>query len=309
MFTFAYNVKIYSMILKNLKLFNVIDKTKTLNFFSKKTFTGFCTSHSKTLFSGFKNKENLKYFHITENTKKRIRNVPVNEITGNKLIDLKPSKGIVYFNDGLHFAYLIRKNGVYIMTSKGKSKKKVNDPLFYTSEMMQGFLYYDFFSDTSTCYINNVLDFKNNKDTLLMKERDYLLLLQKIYKESENGNNEKLDLYNEDYMLKWNNTKLCLQAFMFIFFAKVIDTKRISQENDDRTISEKLKNKKIREIEIIEVDTFYDENISVINPFSVNGHYRNQPFGKGRKETKMIYIDGFMKTGYNRTATKTKINK
>ena len=234
------------MLLKNLRLFDVIDKTKTLNLFSKRTFTAFCTPHSKTLFSGFKNKENLKYFHITESTKKRIRNVPVNEITGSKLIDLKPSKGIVYFNDGLHFAYLIRKNGVYIMTSKGKSKKIVNDPLFYTGEMMRGFLYYDFFSDSSTCYINNVLDFNNNKDTLLTKEKECLLLLQKIFKESEKGNNGKLDLYNEDYLKKWNDTKLCLQAFMFIFFAKVIDTKRISQENDDRSISEKQKSKRNR---------------------------------------------------------------
>ena len=296
------------MIIKDLKLFNVIDKTKTLNLFSKRAFTSFCTPHSKTLFTGFKNKEDLKYFHITDTTKKRITNVPVENITGSKLIDLKPSKGIVYFNDGLHFSYLIRNNGVYIMTSKGKSRKKVNDPLFYTGEIMEGFLYYDFFSDSSACYINNVLDFSNNKDTLLMKEKDFILLLQKIYKESENGNNEKLDLYRKDYTEKYNNTKLCLQAFMFIFYAKVIDTKKISQENDDRSISEKLKNKKVKEIEIIEVDTFYDENISVINPFSVNGHYRNQPFGKGRKETKMIYIDGFMKTGYNRIATKTKIN-
>jgi hypothetical protein len=297
------------MTLKNLRLFDVIDKTKTLNLFSKRTFTTFCTAHSKTLFSGFKNKENLKYFHITESTKKRIRNVPVHEITGNKLIDLKTGKGIVYFNDGLHFVYLIRKNGVYIMTSSGKAKKQVTDPSFYVSEMMQGFLYFDFFSDSNACYINNVLDFKDNKDTLLMKERESILLLKKIYKEYKDGNSEKMDLYNDDYMKKWNDTKLCLQAFMFIFFAKVIDTKRISQENDDRSIREKLKKKKVREIDIIEVDTFYDENLSVINPFSVNGHFRNQPFGKNRKETKMIYIDGFMKTGYNRIATKTKINE
>ena len=194
------------------------------------------------------------------------------------------------------------------MTSKSKNKKKVSDTNFYISQLMDGFLYYDLFSDVSSCYINNPLDILNNHDSLLSKEAETLKILSKISKEAKSDISDTLIKYKTDYNSKYNDTKLCLQAFMFIFFAKVIDTKKISQEGVPLSFSEKLKNKEKSFIDVIEVDTFYDESMKVINPFSVTGHFRNQPFGKGRLETKMIYIDGFMKSGYERKATKLKIN-
>ena len=297
------------MKINDTMLFDVINNRKFLKKLSERYFTGFCTKHSKILMSAFMSKNDMKYFHITDSTKKRIKNVPTEKITGSKLIDLKQDKGLVYFDNGLHFLYLVRKNGVYILTSKLKSKKKVNDPTFYVSQMMEGFLYFDFFADTSSCFINNPLDILQNKSNELRNERDSLNVLTKMQKELEIGITETQDKYQEDYKSKWNNTKLCLQAFMFIKFAKIINTTKISQEGEKLSFSDKMKKKKQSLINIIEVDTFYDESMKVINPFSVTGHFRNQPYGKDRLERKTIYIDGFMKTGYERKATKLKINQ
>ncbi len=276
---------------------------------SETNFTGFCTSHSKVLMSSFINKAGVKYFHITENTKKRIKNVPTEKIKGGKLIGLKQDKGIVYFNDGLHFMYLIRKNGVYIMTSKLRSKKQVDDPIFYTGQMMDGFLYFDFLADSSSCYINNPLDILHNKSSGLKKEREVLNIISKMQKEMKRGITDTLEKYKGDYETKWDNTRLCLQAFMFIHFAKIINSTKISQDGEKLTFSDRMKKKKQSSIDIIQVDTFYDESMKVINPFSVMGHFRNQPYGKDRLKRKTIYIDGFMKDGYERKATKLKINK
>jgi hypothetical protein len=195
------------------------------------------------------------------------------------------------------------------MSSRQKVKRFVDDPSFHAGETMSGFLYFDFFSDSSDCYINNLLDAATKEDHLLNKEKELLPILKRLYKELSEGKKDLYDKYNEDLLLKWNDTRLCLQAFMFIHFAKVINTTRVSEEYDTRSFSEKFKSKKeASTINVIQVDTFYDETMKVINPFSVTGHYRNQPIGKGRSETKLIYIDNFMKSGYTRIATKEKNN-
>jgi hypothetical protein len=299
------------MQLKDLSLFSLIKSKKCLKAFSKKPVLCFTTHHSCALFASILNCEDIKYFHITDTTKKRIANVPTEEIKGGKLIDLKskPSCGLVFFNDGLHFIYLIRNNGVYIMTSRQKRKKVVDDPLFYTGEMISGFLYYDFFSDSEACFINNAIDCFNNKGNLLINEPYTRTIFKKMLNEAEQGKSELYNKYLADYQQKWSDTKICLQAFMFIHFAKVINTTRLSQEYDNRSFSEKIRSNILpQNLNIIQVDTFYDETMKVINPFSVTGHYRNQPIGKGRNETTLIYIDSFMKSGYTRIATKEKIN-
>lgn len=54
----------------------------------------------------------------------------------------------------------------------------------------------------------------------------------------------------------------------------------------------------------IRVDSTWDSDITVLNPFMVRGHFRRQVCGKGRADRKLIYIDAFMKKGYHRRATK-----
>lgn len=298
------------MKINELSLYNVINTKKSLNAFATKNFTIFCTLHSKTLFSGFNNNLGVKYYHITDTSKERINCVPIDKIEPKSLMDLQKEKscGLVYFNDGLHFIYLIRNNGVYIMTSRQKRKNVVDDVTFYVSQMMGSIMYFDFFSNTKSHYINNVLDFLINKDTTLIKDPEFRPLFKKLTKTDDPDYATFLNNSKEDYAAKLNDANLCLKAFMFIHFAKTIDTTRICQSEENRSIMERLKNVKQNDINIIQVDTYWDENMKVINPFSVSGHFRNQPIGEGRKETKTIYIDSFMKSGYTRNSTFNKVN-
>jgi hypothetical protein len=291
------------MEIKDLSLFNnILNNKKALKKFSENFCIPFLTKHSKVFFQFLLNENKIKYYQITDTTKERIKNIPTEKIDGSKLIDLrnKQSTGLVYFKNGLHYIYLIKNNGVYIMSSSQKSKKIVNDVEFYTSQILSGFLYFDFNSGSSSCFINNILDCLQNKDNLLINDKKEIDLLKKARHEQELLSNLK-----KDYVEKHQETLLCLQSFLFIHFAKIIDSTKIS-ENKKISLTEKMKGIKSF-IDVIKIDTFYDQTINVINPFAVNGHFRNQPMGKNRDETKLIYIDSFMKTGYNRLATKIKI--
>jgi len=295
------------MELKNLALFKeILNNKKLLKMFSENSSTTFLTRYSKFFFKHLLFENNIKYFQITDTTKERVQNIPTNNIDGYKLIDLKnkQSTGLVYFNDGLHYIYAIKNNGVYIMTSSKKSQKIVDSPEFYTSQLLSGFLYFDFNTGIENCFINNILDCLKNKDNLLIEEKSQKIILKKINKEQENGNTKMIDDFTKDFAKKYKETLVCLQSFLFIHFAKVIDSTKISEEKKT-SLTERIKGIKSF-IEVIKVDTFYDQTINVINPFSVSGHFRNQPTGKNRSETKMIYVDSFMKTGYNRLATKLK---
>jgi hypothetical protein len=57
--------------------------------------------------------------------------------------------------------------------------------------------------------------------------------------------------------------------------------------------------------DITYVDTLWKQRIST-EGFKVRGHFRLQPVGEGRIKKKLIWIEEFDKTGYNRQATREK---
>lgn len=57
---------------------------------------------------------------------------------------------------------------------------------------------------------------------------------------------------------------------------------------------------------LINVDKTFFTNLYVENEFGVKGHFRLQPYGKGKSKVKKIYIREFKKTGYRRVAGKIK---
>ena len=56
----------------------------------------------------------------------------------------------------------------------------------------------------------------------------------------------------------------------------------------------------------IQVDSSWDADVTVLNPFTVRGHFRHQPKKNADGEwfRELIYIDAFMKKGYHRRAQK-----
>lgn len=115
-------------------------------------------------------------------------------------------------------------------------------------------------------------------------------------------------LYNESRRMKAANDDLltALKCFVFLKCAKVIDKTFIA---DDVPMTTYRRLRKESNVDYIYVDGHWDENIKVINPFEVSGHFRNQPKKneKGEWYKELIYIDSYMKQGYNRKASKIRL--
>lgn len=103
-----------------------------------------------------------------------------------------------------------------------------------------------------------------------------------------------------DYSYKNRILKECINAFIFLKTAKVVDETFIPfEDNKEREYKKSDYGTK----GVIKVDSFFNTNIDVIAPFMVRGHFRNQPKKvDGIWTREPIYIDTFMKNGYHRRA-------
>lgn len=263
--------------------------------------TMFCSPHSKGLLQDvLKGRSQMKKYFITKSTSQRIDKVPVGKDKFSKgffshLSNADKEIGFVCMSDKLHFLYVIDGLSVKILVCKGGSKVADNAE-YKLMNSIRGFIYIDLFSTEGFVnpYINNILDLFENKDHLLAHEKASKNQLNIIKK-----NEFTAIKYQEDYKDKQDDVKKCLQCFVFMKYAKVYDETLISVDIKTRNKYSIPK----EESSIIKIDSFWDKNIDVINPFGVSGHYRDQPHGAGRKLRKTIYIDGFMKSGYSRKAT------
>lgn len=103
------------------------------------------------------------------------------------------------------------------------------------------------------------------------------------------------------YLFKYDLLLTALKMFLFLKTASVIQQTYIS-EDKGRTYERKQGTVR----NYVLVDSTWDSDITVLNPFAVRGHFRHQPKKdeRGRWYRDLIYIDAFMKKGYHRRATK-----
>ena len=316
------------MKLHHLELYKLLNKNKAIHKFAKRPPTAFCSYHTTSFFSIFvhnqRKKKKPKYFHVTDNTARRLKNIPIEDINGPRISQLRSKAndtGVVYFDNGKHFSYAISKAAIFIMTSSmHRQSHRVNNPEFMVSTIMDSFIYINFLNEKIMYWINSPLDMiYGEEDTLLKREKESVKILQKWAAEMKKHDppltfKEQLELpspniigsHAKHYQSLVDTTALCLQGFLFIYFADVITKTMITQKDTDDEYKARLFKQKVEKNNIIEVDTIYDETIKVINPFNVRGHFRNQPYGPNKELTKLIYIDAFMKKGYTRLATKIK---
>jgi len=319
------------MKITSLAFYQLMNNSRALHTFSRRGTTAFITRHAKTLFRTIilRYRFNIKnrYFRITPTTRKRLNNIPIETVNGKDLAELGLSKlnetGVVYFDNGLHFIYAIGKSGVYIMASSTHGKRNIGtDNNYYHMEtLMDGFIYVNFLSNKVEYIINSPIMCAAKDNDAFHFDEQVLKLAIKIIKDLEkqfpNSKEntsvllEKADkkslagLHTVHFELLKNKVELCFRAFMFIHFAKIITSTVVSNKPSIKTLKmDRLLKRKTIYDDIIVVDTIYDETQQVINPFSVSGHFRNQPCGRNHNERKLIYIDTFMKTGYTRLATK-----
>ncbi len=103
-----------------------------------------------------------------------------------------------------------------------------------------------------------------------------------------------------DYSYKSRILKECINTFIFLKTAKVVDETFIPFDGGRER---EYKKSDYGSKGVIKVDSFYNTNINVIAPFMVRGHFRNQPKKvDGIWTREPIYIDTFMKNGYHRRA-------
>lgn len=183
-----------------------------------------------------------------------------------------------------------------MLIGKGELKKTATNPDAEIMNNISGAVHINLTSDgETTIYTNSIIDVFANGDSMLHYDPTCAEEL-KVLK----NNPERIKEHQKHYDRKRSDVEKCLKAFIFIKYAKVYDATIVSLDS-------KVRNRfklSLKDSEVIKVDSFWDTNIEVINPFGVGGHFRNQPIGeRGKGAKKLIYIDSFMKNGYIRKAT------
>lgn len=131
-----------------------------------------------------------------------------------------------------------------------------------------------------------------------------------------NGNftsDEGLNWFSKDYgfssEVRDQMTKTVLaqiiSLYMFERYAEV-ETKLYAAKSKSSNIKCLYNNQ--TDISIKRLDSKWFTNIVRSEGFKVNGHFRLQPFGEGKKVRKLIWINEFQKKGYHSTAKILKQN-
>lgn len=126
-----------------------------------------------------------------------------------------------------------------------------------------------------------------------------------LYKVTKRKDFEKLKTHDmiEDYLIFRDILLTALQAIIFMKTAEVYSKEYIP----DSTPTFK-RHKNYKPLNYTLIDTTWDMDIDVNNPFPVRGHFKMQPYKKeGEWDRKLIYIESYMKSGYHRKATKTRV--
>jgi len=319
--------KLFYNFLTNKKLYSKLCDTKT---------TMFKHSTSKVFFNElFKSKGifNKKYF-ITKNTNERIRNMDLSKINPIDYINIsdKEEIGFIFDEDNLQTGFCIKKTECILVSGKGNNSllTKSMDQNQALYNMVNGIVYFNYLSNEieiiPTSPISILLGIADNVNInldkmeikFLKKEEKTIIELLKNFSKNDLLNiieianeiknktdSHVLKQYIDDFLSKYYSLITSIKQFTFIHFAKEVDKTFIS-DNSGLKHSQIIRGIKSDKSDIIKIDSFYNENINVINPFAVKGHFRNQPIGEGRNNNKLIYVDSFMKTGYNRKSVISK---
>ena len=303
------------------------------NFLEAKALRGF-SSHSSCAFYDKRIKEvfrkqlsfsvNPIKYYFTDSTMKRVMPIDLSNCYPTKLgylFDKFPDEfGIcICKHENIGFIYQIGLNDIKIIVTSGTRRSGNTsidefDRIDYSAlnKTIVGSSIISFDSDNVSIMPNNMLSFILNGDTTFAGRESKLEILKiakRIRKFGDNGKqlsditkNDDLYLFNlvEDMNIKSQKIWIAIKMFIFLKTANVVDKTFISDSNkglENNTVEKENEG-------IILVDSTWDSSINVINPFSVSGHFREQPKKNEKKEwyKEVIYIDSFMKKGYNRRA-------
>lgn len=99
---------------------------------------------------------------------------------------------------------------------------------------------------------------------------------------------------------------LGVMCALYIKFGE-IDTNRFDSLRTPARIGTSVKEQKAElAANVTPLKSTWLNNIVASGPISVRGHFRLQPFGQGKRDRKLIYIDPYTKSGYNRACDRWK---
>lgn len=290
---------------------------KSCKAYSKNTIYAIYDKQIRSVFINYlKHKNQKENIFFTKNTIQRIEKMDISKVEPSSLSFL----GQKYNNEfsfcflekeNISFCYSIDFNSVKFIVFNGNQKSlianenetftKSKDDYFWLQKTIIGSAIINFDLNEKQEFPSNALHFvlkrKSSEDML-----DYFAsndvppdYVEDLKKASKNEDYRKG--LTEDYQIKSSIIFLAIKSFVFLKTASVIDKTFISESKKFGVKNKFGIAKKNDDITVI--NSFYDESIFVLNPFSVSGHFRNQPKKNG---VEVIYIDSFMKQGYNRPA-------
>lgn len=303
---------------KKYLLYDFLNK-KASKKFSEKGTEFFGDLRIKEVFKNiYKQGESIDKYYFTKSTMIRIDKLDISKIHPENLsylyIKNKDELGFVFCEDKkLCFIYLIGINDIKIICTTGSLKESTpfrdsfgrldNSPL---NKSIIGSIILSYklntFESISNDLISNVF---NKKD--FIKNSDINRLKKSIEKTKWGAGGKEVITINDDpflfYKIQEMHTKndllfKCLKMFIFLKTAEYNSKDFISEDNENRKYTAGSK------IDYKIIDSTWDTNINVLNPFGVSGHFRNQPKKNENKDwyKELIYIDSFTKNGYKRQA-------
>ena len=272
--------------------------------FLKTPYYGISDKQISSVFSNYlKHKQKKENFFFTKNSVERISNMDISKIEPKSLVFLgeKNNKEFSFCfleKDNISFCYTIDVNSIKLIVFNG-NKKTV------TATQTESFNSNNFnYTGLEKSIIGSaIINFHLNELTIIPTNALYYIKKENCPSDynkdlvKASKSQDFLNALQQDFLIKNDIIFLAIKAFVFLKTASVIDKTFIS-ENKKYQIKSKIGvDKKSNDITVI--NSFYDESINVLNPFSVSGHFRNQPKKTG---VEIIYIDSFMKKGYKRPA-------
>jgi hypothetical protein len=288
---------------------NIIHKfinEKRCKTFLKTPYHGISDKQISSVFMNYlKHKKEKENFFFTKKTVERILKMDISKVEPSSLSFLgeKHNKEFSFCfleKENISFCFTIDINSIKVVVFNGdnnSAKATINESIGKTTLNYSGFnksivgsAIINFSLNELVIIPANALYHVKNKNI----PSDYLKDLKKASK-----NESYLTALNEDFKTKSDVIFLAIKTLVFLKTASVIDKTFVSE---NKNLKFKIKSKygiNEQNNKVTVINSFYDESINVLNPFSVSGHFRNQPKKNG---VEIIYIDSFMKKGYYRPA-------
>jgi hypothetical protein len=110
---------------------------------------------------------------------------------------------------------------------------------------------------------------------------------------------EKTDISAKHDIVNYDQSIFVVQLLTYLIFGDITEKLLKPKMTANLGFTRFLNNSKLN---ITYCDSFWKQRINT-EGFKVRGHFRLQPIGEGRLKTKLIWIEQFEKSGYNRKAT------